>query len=135
MRLPTGFGAHLRDPRACGALEQRDKLLADGSPKETPRVRVSGVIHAGTTISIDLRTVHFDKELKGPISIERREVENVTEFVAVNQLSGSINVLPSMEISGEALLESIGMEEKEPEGNEKSNEPAKADGDKSKPQK
>jgi len=41
-------------------------------------------------------------DLKGPVRIEQRKVENVTEFVAVNQLTGSVTVLPSIALEDAA---------------------------------
>lgn len=74
---------------------RREALLAEGRAPEPPYVLVNQMIHPVTTIRIGRRQVFFEKEFAGPVRIEKRKVENVTEFVAVNQLSGSITVLPS----------------------------------------
>lgn len=96
-------------------IEQRDRMLAEDAPKSKPSIRVSGTIHPHTTISIDSKEVHFDKLMHGPVSIEKRKVDNVTEFVAVNQLTGSIQVLYSTQSSAEELIKLLGagLEERE----------------------
>lgn len=76
-------------------LEQTEALFEAERATGIPYVLVNRVIHPATVFRIGRRRVLFDTELKGPIRIEKRKIENVTEFVAVNQLSGSINVVPS----------------------------------------
>ena len=46
-------------------------------------------------IGINNRETHFHNELKGPLRIDQRQIENVTEFVAVSQLTGSVTTLNS----------------------------------------
>ena len=83
--------------------KRRDQLLQDALGDIKPRVRVSDVIRPRVTISIGRRTVTFQKELKGPIAIEEQQINNVTEMVAVNQLTGSIQVLKSQRLAIEDL--------------------------------
>lgn len=86
---------------------ERRKLLAEERAQDTPRVCVSKLIYPRTTISIGLRTTHFDDELKGPVSIEKRKVDDVTEFVAVNPITGAIQILRSMKISAAELRDEL----------------------------
>ena len=98
---------------------ERRKLLAQERARDTPRVCVSNLIYPRTAISIGLRTTHFDDELRGPVSIEKRKVDDVTEFVAVSPLTGAIQVLRSMKISADELRNELAVEprheESEPE--------------------
>lgn len=77
------------------AQANRDKMVEEARAEGVPFVLVSKMIHPGGRIRIGRRHVVFKNEFKGPVRIEKRKVENVTEFVAVNQLTGSITVLPS----------------------------------------
>ena len=74
---------------------KRDKILAEAGPEKTPRVMLAKTLHPGVTLRIGRKQVVFKKELLGPVRIDERKVESATEFVAVNQLTGSITVLPS----------------------------------------
>lgn len=76
----------------------------DSAAKTGASVLVNKVIHEGTSIRINNWLTSFHKDLKGPVRIERRKVNNVTEFVAVNQLTGSVNILPSRRIEAEAPI-------------------------------
>ena len=66
---------------------------------------VSASIHSGVTISIGARVTVFREELKGPVSIERRKIRYVTELVAVNMLTGSVQVLSSQKMAIDDLNE------------------------------
>jgi len=46
----------------------------------------------------------FNKEVKGPVSLELRKVKNVTEFVAVDA-HGAVQILPSRQQPVDLLLE------------------------------
>lgn len=72
---------------------KRQKLLKDVYIEEPARVRVSGTIYSRVTIRVKDRETSFREDFKGPVSIEKRKIKNVTEIVAVNSLSGSIKVL------------------------------------------
>lgn len=83
---------------------RRDELLRAAGGGETPHVRVSSVIHPHVSIHFGNRTINIDKELKGPVSIEVRQINNVTEVVAVNQLTGSIQTINSQQLAIDRLL-------------------------------
>jgi len=94
--------------------EKRRQLLdeaketEDGNQEDTisiAKLSVSGVIYPDVTISIGPRVVMFRNELKGPIAIEERKIRNVTEIVAVNTLTGSVQVLKSRKITEKELLQ------------------------------
>ena len=96
--------------------EARQKeLLAESRGQSEPRVAIGRVIYPGVRISIGRRAVLLDKEIKGPIYIEKRKVDNVTEFVIVSQLTGSVQVLPSVRLPLEELAEGFEREEQRPE--------------------
>jgi uncharacterized protein (DUF342 family) len=86
--------------------EQRRRTLLRGSADEhPPRVKVEKLAYPGVQISIGDRLTVIEREMKGPFVIERRRVKNVTEFVSVNQLTGSIQVLPCTKPPTEMLVE------------------------------
>ena len=89
---------------------RQKELLGSNRAESNPGARVMKIIYPGTTISIGKRATTFGNELKGPVTIEKRKVDNVTEFVAVNQLSGSIHVLPSMRLPFEELMAGFELE-------------------------
>ena len=62
------------------------------------------VVYPGTTISIGWHTTTIKRELKGSISIELREIDEVATFVAVNQVTGMIDHLETEEVSADDLL-------------------------------
>lgn len=70
-------------------------MLSDASDQNEPYVLVSSRIHPRVSISIADRLVTFHEELKGPVRIQRRKIENQTVIVAVSQLSGSVTELNS----------------------------------------
>lgn len=79
---------------------RREALLKAGRAPEPPYVLVGRAIYPATVIRIGRKQVLFDKGQKGAVRIEKRKIENVTEIVVVNQLSGSITVLPSVNVEG-----------------------------------
>lgn len=81
--------------------QRRERMLAETQPTDEPAVLISKTVHAGAAIQIGRRRTVFQGDLRGPLRIERRKVNNVTEFVAVNELSGALTVLPSAEIEAE----------------------------------
>lgn len=77
------------------AMDRRKEMIDGAKAESVPYVAVSKIIHQGGEIRIGRRQVVFREELQGPVRIEKRKVKNVTEFVAVNLLSGSLTVLQS----------------------------------------
>ncbi len=92
------FQADDLDAQTAELAEQKKALLAKAQPVEGASLLVAGRICEGVTISVDEYSMRFNKELPGSFRIEKRKVENVTEMVAVNQLSGSITALPARKI-------------------------------------
>jgi len=78
--------------------ERREEMLAAAGPEGKPYVLVTDTINTGVTIRIGRRAISFRQVMKGPVKIEERKIRNATEFVAVNQLTGSVKVLPSMTV-------------------------------------
>lgn len=71
--------------------------IKDAAPRSKPCILVGEVAYPGTRIGIETREVRLHKPLHGPVKVELRKVDNVTEVVAVNQRTGSVTVLPSTE--------------------------------------
>ena len=103
--------------------EEGQRILADAWAENTPSVLVTKTIYPGVSISIGKRVAIFRTELQGPVEIEKRQVDNVTEFVAVSQITGEVAVLASMKLPFDELLEGF---EDQPEP-ESEPEPAAAD--------
>lgn len=78
----------------------RNGKLAEAQAKTTPSVTVAKTVYAGSRIQIEGQQAVFDKDLKGPVRIEKRSIDNVAELVAVGQGSGSVTVLRSRKVSG-----------------------------------
>jgi uncharacterized protein len=77
---------------------EKDQLIREATPVDGASLLVSALIHGGLTVTVDNFEVRFDKELKGPVKIEKRKIGNVTEVVLVNQISGSITILPARKL-------------------------------------
>lgn len=80
-----------------------EEMVKEARSDNPPTVLVTKTIHPGVRIRIGHRHVVFQKELKGPVRIEKRKIDSVTEFVAVSQASGSITVLKSSNVGDEML--------------------------------
>ena len=78
--------------------EEEVAALTQPSPEAKPYVLVTSKIHERVSITIDDRVVVFTEELKGPIKIEFREINNCSAIAAVNQLTGSVHELPAREV-------------------------------------
>ncbi len=91
--------------------KRREELLKNAYVDGTARVRVSRKTHQGVTIRIGDRETVFHSDLKGPVTFERRKIQNVTEIVAVNVLSGSIKILTSGGRTGDQLMEGFELEQ------------------------
>jgi uncharacterized protein (DUF342 family) len=86
------------DLRVEEMLDARRRMLEEAAPKGTPRIIVSDEIHPGVRLMIGARLVNVNRLIRGPVKIEVSKVDQVTEIVAINQLTGSITVLPSVEV-------------------------------------
>jgi uncharacterized protein (DUF342 family) len=89
------FKADEAEQHIKAAGERREKLLSADEPTRKARIVVNRIAYPGVTISVGRRVTTIQKELKGPIVIEARKVDKVTELVAINQLTGSLQILPS----------------------------------------
>ena len=98
------------------SVERRDNLVAAGREGVSARLDVTKTIHPGVTIQIGQRSATVHKELKGPIRIEERKVDNATEIVTVNQLSGSVSVLPCVVLTANELLDDFKQADDDPSG-------------------
>ena len=84
--------------------EERTQLLADARAQNSTAVRAWSAVYAGTTISIGWHTTTIIHELKGPVSIELRETDEDVTFVAVHQVTGTVDRLETEEVSPDDLL-------------------------------
>lgn len=101
--------ARIKDDQA-----KRDKLLEEVYTDGEHTVLVGNTIFAGTVIRVSDRETVFRKNLKGPVSIEKRKLNNITELVAVNKLTAGVTVLTNERFGVETLLEGFELES-EPE--------------------
>ncbi|MHC4696628.1 MAG: FapA family protein [Planctomycetota bacterium] len=77
---------------------RRDEILQAGRAGGVPHVLASFMVRQGVSVRIGRRQTVFKEDMKGPVKIEKQKVDGVTEFVAVNSLSGSLSVLPSSQV-------------------------------------
>lgn len=101
------FKADQAERDADAAEEGKQLLLTDPETKREAGVVIFNTAFPNTTVSIGHRSVTLHKPLKGPVAIELRKVKNVTEIVAVNQLTGSIRILPSNQLTLDELLSAV----------------------------
>jgi len=80
--------------------KRREEMIENARAKNNPAVLVTKIIHPKVSIQIGRRRITFDAEMKGPVRIEERKMKNVTEFVVINQTTGSTMVLPSTRVDG-----------------------------------
>lgn len=71
--------------------------VTDGEENK-PYVLVTSKIHQNVSVTINDRVVSFHEEVKGPIKIERRRMQNHSVVASVNQLTGSVCELPARKI-------------------------------------
>ena len=83
--------------------ELREKMLADATPRGNPSIIADEVIYPGVRLRIGARQVNVGRLLHGPLKIEVRKVDDVTEIVMVNRRTASVTVLPSQEIDVETV--------------------------------
>jgi len=83
-------------------LKRREELIHETAAVDAALV-IGSLIHAGISMTVDNYSLRFEKELKGPIKIEKRKVDNVTEVVGVNQISGSLTIFPARKLEAPDL--------------------------------
>lgn len=66
-------------------------------------IMVSLTIFPNTEVVIGNKCYHFREEVKGPVRIELRKMEGVTEMVIVNRLSGSLRTLRAQPITADCV--------------------------------
>ena len=84
---------------------ERKQLLESMRPRETPFILGHEKIHPGVRIAIGARETRVIETIPGPVRVGLRKINGVTEIVAVDQETGSVTILPSMEIDLDAPLE------------------------------
>ncbi len=78
-----------------------DNLFADGPTS----LHVEKVINPKTTLCIRDRMTRFDREVRGPVSVERQKIKNATELVLLDPKGIVIRPLPSERIDAEQVIE------------------------------
>lgn len=78
--------------------DERKTMIQNGRSDESPGVDVTGALHVGVVLAFGLRETTVKTALTGPLRVEERQVKGVTEIVLVNPNTGSVTVLPSMEV-------------------------------------
>ncbi len=92
--------------------EAATRKLTEGASDQPVSLFVQHIIYPATVISIDNRMTTINKPMKGPIQIECRKINNVTEFVAVNKLTASRTLLKSEKPPVEHLVRGFECEKK-----------------------
>lgn len=82
--------------------QERGRLLEAATPAGSAYVLVHEQIFPGTRIRIGAREHRVQRLLHGPVRIEMRKVNDVTEMVAVNQRTGSVTILPAADLDLDA---------------------------------
>ncbi len=78
--------------------QERSRLLEGTTPQGQPSVLVHEMIYPATRIVIGAREHRVQRVMHGPVRIEMRKVNDVTQMVAVNQRTGSVTVLPATDV-------------------------------------
>ena len=78
--------------------QEAQRRLQEGAPQGAPEILVGEAIYPGVRVTIHTRESRVQSLMRGPVKIALRKVEDVTEVVAVNQRTGSLTVLPSIEV-------------------------------------
>ncbi len=94
-----------------GDKEGWEELLAKVYTDAPSSVHVSGTIFARTVIRVEDRETVFYKDMKGPVVIEKRKMDRVTELVAVNKLTASVKILTSQKKPPTELIDELKLEE------------------------
>ncbi len=77
---------------------------------ENPSVVVAHTIHSGVAVRVGDLEIVFSDAVKGPVSIEKRKTENVTELVMVNKMTAKVTVLKSERYPVETLLDGFDLD-------------------------
>ena len=99
------FQADEADAEIAEAETEHGRMLEAAEAVGVPCVLVSEVVHPCVTVWIGRRTTTYREGLKGPVRIEKRRISAVGEFVAIDQVTGSLTVLPSARVTEETPLE------------------------------
>lgn len=107
----------LRD-RVAAIDRQTRALRRENQPDKNAAVGIAKIGHEGVTIKDGYRQTTFQKGIKGPVRIERRRIDGVSEIVAVNESTGSVTVLPSRQLDDGTIdsLESVVLAGTDPHG-------------------
>lgn len=82
---------------------RRDQLAASTQPPTPARLEVTGLLHPGVRVRIGMRELQFKTSQKGPMIVEEREESGVVDVIARCPASGSVRVLPTIELTRELL--------------------------------
>ncbi len=85
--------------------DRRRRMLEEAGGGEEPRVSIAKIVYPRVTIYLEHRSITFDELIRGPVTIEEQQVDDVTEAVAVSRLTGAVRVLTSQELPLDRLLQ------------------------------
>ncbi|MBU0637890.1 MAG: FapA family protein [Planctomycetes bacterium] len=83
--------------------KKRTEMLEAARPPQPAQAIVSRQILPGVRISFGTRMAIISQVIHGPVLIEERKINGATEIVAVNQRTGSVTVMPVVEIDLDEL--------------------------------
>jgi hypothetical protein len=90
--------------------EKLSELLKNVYTPDPPTVQVTRIIYNRVTVRIGDRETVFHGDFAGPVSLERRKIDNITELVAVNNLTASLKILTSQRRPIDELLRDFELE-------------------------
>lgn len=76
----------------------RKMLLSDHAPADNVALLVREAVYPGVHVRIGPRATVIRRLVPGPLRIEVRKVDEISEIVAVSPRSGSVTILPSTEV-------------------------------------
>lgn len=88
-------------------LFQQQQLLEKIVKEGDVNVTVNKRIYRNASITIGRRMTLFEKHLGGPVIIKTRQIKNVTEIVAINTLTASIQILKSYKLTDEEIYQNF----------------------------
>ncbi len=85
--------------------KEYEKLIEDVFSDEPAALLIEKVINPKTTLCIRDRMTSFEREVRGPVRIERRKIKNATELVLLDDKGLVIRPLPSERIDPAQVIE------------------------------
>jgi hypothetical protein len=74
---------------------ERNQILKDCASVDAPAIHVEGTLHQGVVVVFGLLEARIDAPIKGPLRVEERRTDGITEIVRVNRLTEAATPLVS----------------------------------------